>query len=96
MVNSAFYPYTGRAFLRRGLKLHYLDEGHGDAVVMVHGNPSWSIYFRGLVEGLKDGHRLIVPDHMAAGFPTSLTTAAMTTRWPAGSTIWRPCSIRSA
>lgn len=67
MVNSAFYPYTGRAFLRRGLKLHYLDEGHGDAVVMVHGNPSWSIYFRGLVEGLKDGHRLIVPDHIGCG-----------------------------
>src|SRR5439155_824656 len=57
----------GKHVLRHGLRLHYLDEGQGDPVVMIHGNPSWSIYFRGLVEGLKDSHRLIVPDHIGMG-----------------------------
>lgn len=34
---------------------------------MVHGNPSWSFYFRNLVTGLRDSYRCIVPDHMGCG-----------------------------
>ena len=32
-----------------GLRMHYLDEGQGDIVVMLHGNPNWSYYYRNLV-----------------------------------------------
>jgi cis-3-alkyl-4-acyloxetan-2-one decarboxylase len=66
-ISAEIYPYTGQYFVREGLKLHYLDEGEGEAVVMVHGNPSWSIYYRNLVTSLKDTHRCIVPDHMGCG-----------------------------
>jgi haloalkane dehalogenase len=47
--------------------MHYLDEGAGDPVVMVHGNPSWSFYYRNLVRALSGDHRCIVPDHIGCG-----------------------------
>jgi haloalkane dehalogenase len=50
-----------------GLRYHYLDEGRGEPVVMVHGNPTWSFYFRALVEGLRDRYRVIAPDHIGCG-----------------------------
>ena len=49
------------------LNYHYLDEGEGEAVVMVHGNPTWSYYFRGLAEALSLDHRVIAPDHIGCG-----------------------------
>jgi haloalkane dehalogenase len=60
--------HPGRDFdLGGGLRYHYLDEGEGEPVVMVHGNPSWSFYYRGLVEGLRSSYRTIVPDHIGCG-----------------------------
>jgi haloalkane dehalogenase len=50
-----------------GLHYHYLDQGRGEPVVMVHGNPTWSFYFRGLVRALRDTYRTIVPDHIGCG-----------------------------
>ncbi|MFO0952262.1 MAG: alpha/beta fold hydrolase [Isosphaeraceae bacterium] len=52
-----------------GVRLHYLDEGEGDPVLMLHGNPSWSYYYRKLVEALTatGGYRAIVPDHVGCG-----------------------------
>lgn len=47
--------------------MHYLDEGDGFPVLMVHGNPTWSFYYRNLVLGLRDEHRCIVPDHIGCG-----------------------------
>ena len=59
--------HPGRDYDRDGLRLHYLDEGEGEPVVMVHGNPTWSFYFRNLAEALVDRHRVIVPDHIGCG-----------------------------
>jgi len=49
--------------------MHYLDEGPRDApvVLMVHGNPTWSFYYRNLVLALRETHRCIVPDHIGCG-----------------------------
>jgi len=49
--------------------MHYLDEGPQDApvVLMVHGNPTWSFYYRNLVLALRDRYRCIVPDHIGCG-----------------------------
>ena len=66
-VDRDIYPFEGRYLDRDGLRLHYLDEGSGPPVVMVHGNPSWSIYYRKLVLALRGSHRCIVPDHMGCG-----------------------------
>ncbi len=48
-------------------RLHYLDEGAGPAVVLVHGNPTWSYYYRNLVKTLSSRFRVIVPDHLGCG-----------------------------
>lgn len=50
-----------------GHQLHLLDEGQGPPVVMLHGNPSWSFYYRNLVEALSPEFRTIVPDHIGMG-----------------------------
>ena len=62
------YPFTGHRLDLDGISYHYLDEGAGDPVVMVHGNPSWSFYYRNLVLKLRDRYRCIVPDHIGCGF----------------------------
>lgn len=67
MSTMVDYPFEGRWFSRDGLRMHYLDEGSGPVVVMLHGNPSWSYYFRHLVMALRDSHRCIVPDHIGMG-----------------------------
>ncbi|MFQ3650310.1 MAG: alpha/beta fold hydrolase [Gemmataceae bacterium] len=69
MVNLTGYPYAGYYFSRPAGRLHYLDEGSADApaVVCVHGNPTWSFFFRDLVPALRPHHRVIVPDHLGMG-----------------------------
>jgi haloalkane dehalogenase len=61
------YPYASRFMAVGGHRLHYLDEGAGPAVVMLHGNPTWSFYYRSLVRGLSDRYRTLVPDHIGCG-----------------------------
>jgi haloalkane dehalogenase len=61
------YPFDGKRLDLDGLGYHYLDEGSGPPVVMVHGNPSWSFYYRNLVLALRDRYRCIVPDHIGCG-----------------------------
>jgi len=63
-----YYPFTGRYLHIDGLRLHYLDEGCGEPVVMLHGNPTWSFYYRDLVLALRDRYRCLVPDHIGCGF----------------------------
>ncbi|MBN2007355.1 MAG: alpha/beta fold hydrolase [Anaerolineae bacterium] len=64
------YPFTSHTFDLDGVRMHYLDEGPQDAppVVMVHGNPTWSFYYRTLIPELSKTHRVIVPDHVGCGF----------------------------
>jgi cis-3-alkyl-4-acyloxetan-2-one decarboxylase len=61
------YPFAAHYLDRQGLRYHYLDEGTGAPVVMVHGNPTWSFYYRHLVLALRDSQRCIVPDHIGCG-----------------------------
>ncbi len=68
------YPFDSHFFDLEGHRYHYIDERPNDPhesglpIVMVHGNPSWSFYFRGLVLALRGRHRCIVPDHMGCGW----------------------------
>jgi len=72
-MNYPDYSFDHHYHSVKGLRLHYLDENpknsNGDAepVVMVHGNPSWSFYYRKLVLALRDNYRCIVPDHIGMG-----------------------------
>jgi len=61
------YPFNPHYLDLNGLKYHYIDEGEGDPIVMVHGNPTWSFYFRELINALSPQYRTIVPDHIGCG-----------------------------
>ncbi len=65
---ARLYPFEPKRFdTRRGM-MSYLDEGQGnEAVVMVHGNPTWSFFYRNIVLGLRGKMRCIVPDHLGCG-----------------------------
>lgn len=62
------YPFEGHYLDRDGVRQHYLDEGEGAPVVMLHGNPTWSFYYRNLAIALREKHRVIVPDHVGCGY----------------------------
>ena len=61
------YPFKSHYMDLDGHKYHYVDEGRGEPVVMVHGNPTWSFYYRELIKSLSGRYRTIVPDHIGCG-----------------------------
>jgi len=67
---AAQYPFEPRSFTTPGgARMSFLDEGPRTprAVLMLHGNPTWSFYFRDLVRALAPSHRCVAPDHIGMG-----------------------------
>lgn len=64
---ESLFPFKRNYLDRNGQQYHYLNEGQGEPVVMVHGNPSWSFYYRNLVQALSKNYQCIVPDHIGCG-----------------------------
>lgn len=65
----AAYPWTGVPVTTPAGTMHVLDEGPRDAPVLlcVHGNPTWSFYWRAIVAHYSDRFRVVVPDHLGCG-----------------------------
>lgn len=63
----SLYPFGSHYFTIGGQRMHYVDEGAGQPIVLLHGNPTWSFYYRELIKGLSDGYRVIAPDHIGCG-----------------------------
>ncbi|MEO6876101.1 MAG: alpha/beta fold hydrolase, partial [Opitutaceae bacterium] len=65
------YPFTPAAFITpHGARMSYVDEGprNEEVVLMLHGNPTWSFYYRELIRDLAAaGLRCIAPDHVGMG-----------------------------
>jgi len=62
------YPFRNHFLqLDEDYALHYVDEGQGQPIVMLHGNPTWSFYYRNLVQTFSPKFRTIVPDHLGCG-----------------------------
>jgi haloalkane dehalogenase len=66
-VVTNLYPFSSHSLQLDRLRYHYLDEGSGENLLMLHGNPTWSFYYRNLILGLKGSYRCVVPDHMGMG-----------------------------
>jgi haloalkane dehalogenase len=62
------YPFESNYLTIGKNQYHYVDEGEGETIILVHGNPTWSFYYRDIVKELSKTHRVIVPDHMGCGF----------------------------
>lgn len=61
------YPFTSHYLELEAGQMHYVDEGSGDPIVMVHGNPTWSYLYRHLIKALAPAHRCVAPDHLGFG-----------------------------
>jgi haloalkane dehalogenase len=58
-VDSELYPFADH-WSSEGI--HYVDEGSGPPLLMIHGNPTWSFTWRGVISGLRDRYRCIAID----------------------------------
>lgn len=77
-IDRAEYPFPSRFLDLKMGRLHYVDEGSGAPVVLVHGNPTWSFLYRHLIRRLASRYRCIAPDHI--GFGLSAKPARWTYR----------------
>lgn len=62
-VNSHLFPFKSRFItLESGHHIHFIDEGEGPVLLMLHGNPTWSFLYRKMISELKADFRCIAPD----------------------------------
>jgi haloalkane dehalogenase len=67
-IPERLYPFEDRfADLEGGARVHYVDEGSGPPLLMLHGNPTWSFLYREIVPGLRDRFRCVAPDYPGFG-----------------------------
>jgi cis-3-alkyl-4-acyloxetan-2-one decarboxylase len=64
---KSLYPFRSHHLPLDAGRYHYLDEGAGAVLLMVHGNPTWSFYWRNLALAFRDRFRVVVPDHIGCG-----------------------------
>lgn len=62
------YPFESHWFEVDGHVQHYIDEGEGPVLLMVHGNPTWSFAWRRLIKDLSHDYRVVAVDHLGCGF----------------------------
>ena len=88
------YPFASHYMeFEGGVRMHYVDEGtsgpHDRCIVAVHGNPTWSFYYRSIIEAMRPSHRALAVDHIGCGmsdkpqkYPYCLAThTANLVRW---------------
>ena len=61
------WPFTPHYYVNNDMTLHYVDEGQGEPLVLVHGDPTWGYLYRQFIPPLARHRRCIVPDHMGMG-----------------------------
>ena len=61
------WEFAPRYAEQDGLRLHYVDEGAGDPVLLLHGEPTWGFLYRKLIPPLASAHRVIAPDYFGFG-----------------------------
>ena len=67
-VSDEIFPFGSNFFTTpSGHEMHFIDEGAGEPIVFLHGNPTWSFEFRHLVRDLRSRFRCIAPDHIGFG-----------------------------
>jgi haloalkane dehalogenase len=61
------WPFPARYFDGNGFRMHYVEEGAGDPIVCLHGEPTWGYLYRRFIPRLARLGRVVVPDHMGFG-----------------------------
>lgn len=66
-INKREYPFTEHYFSTAEGRIHYVDEGTGESLLMVHGTPVWSFLYRKLIKDFSSLYRVVAPDHLGFG-----------------------------
>lgn len=71
-VDWELFPYQSHYLdTKNGARIHYIDEGSGPTLLLLHGNPTWSFLYRDIIAELKDDFRLIAPDYPGFGLSSA-------------------------
>jgi haloalkane dehalogenase len=65
--DPSLFPFESRYFESSVGRIHYVDEGSGQPILMLHGNPTWSFLYRNLIKPLRDGFRCVAVDYPGFG-----------------------------
>ncbi|MDB5028871.1 MAG: alpha/beta hydrolase [Candidatus Eremiobacteraeota bacterium] len=66
-VDRREYPFRSHYHATQYGAMHYVDEGSGDVVLCLHGNPTWSFMYRHVIKGLSGNFRVVAPDYLGFG-----------------------------
>jgi haloalkane dehalogenase len=66
-IDREEYPFRSHYLELEAGRMHYLDEGEGEPLVMLHGNPTWSFLYRGVIKRLRGEYRCVAPDYLGFG-----------------------------
>jgi haloalkane dehalogenase len=66
-ANLPGFPYAPHYVEVNGLRMHYLDEGKGDPILCLHGEPSWCYLYRKMIPTLAKSNRVVAPDFIGFG-----------------------------
>jgi haloalkane dehalogenase len=72
-VDDDLFPFESRFLEIGGHTVHYVDEGAGPVLLMLHGNPTWSFVYRQVITHLRDSFRCIAPDYPGFGLSVAGT-----------------------
>jgi len=61
------FPFAPHYIEVNGLRIHYVDEGKGETILCLHGEPSWSFLYRKMIASMSKQHRVIAMDFIGFG-----------------------------
>ena len=61
------FPFAPHFSTAAGFRMHYVDEGSGEPILLIHGEPTWAYLYRNFIPALSRNFRVIAPDHMGFG-----------------------------
>jgi haloalkane dehalogenase len=61
------YEFEPHYVEQDGLRMHFVDEGTGDPVLLLHGEPTWAFLYRKMIPGLSSAGRVVAPDYFGFG-----------------------------
>jgi haloalkane dehalogenase len=70
-IPEDLYPFESHFADIDGARVHYVDEGSGPPLLLLHGNPTWSFLYRDVIKGLRDSFRCIAVDYPGFGLSTA-------------------------
>jgi|ERR1700691_816943 haloalkane dehalogenase len=77
-VDPSEYPFSDHWLPYRDGIIHYVDEGQGPTILLLHGNPTWSYLYRDVIKALRGECRLVAPDYPGFGMSKAPSNYAFT------------------